>query len=334
MSSVFSGTNQGTFVGTGNTVMVPVRAGIDWMMIWNYTAASNTETPGEGVFYYWQLGMAPGTGLQIKKSDGTNVLNMLDLTAGGFTLFDTTVNIPGPAIAVTAVDTGVPPLVHTGNTAGLNDGDIVRMYNITGAQQLGGIDFTVGDITPNTSFQLAYMASIVAGTTGNYRRIPYNPYFYPPTRVITKISQATSAIVTLSVLHQFTVGQVIRFVIPTVTAAAFGMTELNGVQATIIDVGQADGDGVTNTITVDVDTSGFTAFAWPLTGDGGFTPAQVVPVGENTAQAIASGFDILGDAEFNTGEIGMALGAGINGPAGSSTDIIYWVAGKSFSGGM
>lgn len=334
MSSVFSGTNQGSFVGTGGAFLVPIRAGVDWMMVWNFTAASNVATPGEGVFYYWQLGMAPGTGLEIKKSDGTNVLNMLDLAAGGFTLFDTTINIPGPAIAVTAVDTGVPPTVHTGNTAGLFNGDIVRLYNITGAQQLGGIDFTVGDVVGNTSFELAYMRSIVAGTTGNYRRIPYNPYFYPPTRVITKISAAVNPIVTLSVTHQFTVGQVIRFVVPTVTAAAFGMTELNGVQATITDVGQADVDGITNTITVDVDTSGFTAFAWPLTGDGGFTPPQVVPVGENTAEAIAAGFDILADAEFNIGEIGIQLGGGINGPAGSEGDVIYYVAGKSFSGGM
>lgn len=331
MSVVFSGTNQGKFVSAGTNVMVPIRAGVDWMMVFNFTAASATATPGEGVFFFWQLGMAPGTAIEIHKSDGTDVLNMTTLASGGFTLFDTTINIPGPAIAVTAISNATPPVVDTGNTAGLADGDIVRLYNITGAQQLGGIDFTVGDVVASTSFTLAFMRSIVAATTGNYRRIPFDPYFYPPIRIITKISQATEAIVTLSVTHKFTIGQTIRFVIPTVTAAAFGMTELNGVQADIIAINQADGDGVTNTITVDVDTSGFTAFAWPLTGDGGFTPAQVVPVGENSAIAQASGVSVLGDAEFNTGTIGITLGGGAQGPAGQNNDVIYFIAGKSFN---
>lgn len=336
MSSVFSGTNQGSFISTGKSVLLPVRAGIDWMMVWNYTQAATQETPGRGVFFYWQLGMVDNTGIEIQKSDGTDVLNMVTLASGGFRFVDTTVNIPGPAIVLSAISAGQPPVVSTGNTAGIVDGDVVRLFNVAGAQQLGGIDFTIGNIVTSTSFELIYMEAIAAATTGHWRRIPYDPYFYPPTRVISKISADASgnAIITMTVTHNYTIGQVVRLIIPTVTAAAFGMTELNGVQATIINIDQADADGETNTITVDVNITGFTAFAWPLTGDGAFTPAQVVPVGENSAEAQLQGTDILGDSEFNRGVIGMLLAAGAQSPAGEDGDLIYWVAGKSFSGGM
>jgi hypothetical protein len=183
------------------------------------------------------------------------------------------------------------------------------------------------------SFELSYMAQIANANpgAGTFRRIPFNPYFYPSTRYITKIGQETNAVVTLSVTHQFTVGQVVRFVVPTVTSLAFGMTELDGLQATIIAINDPDADGVTNTITVDIDTTGFSAFAFPLTTAPGFTPAQVVPMGENTAEAIQLNANILGDATINTGFFGLTLQAGANSPAGVATDVIYWLAGKSFS---
>jgi hypothetical protein len=190
------------------------------------------------------------------------------------------------------------------------------------------------------------MDSIVnAAGPGTYRVIPFDPYFYPPIRIITKIAVATTgtaaagnpamsadqALVTLSVTQNYTVGQEIRFIIPTVTAAAFGMTELNGVEATIIAIGDTDSDGATNTIRVAVDVSGFTAFAYPVTADPRTTPAQVVPIGENTAVALQYGQNILADATVNTAYIGILLQAGVTSPAGSEGDVIYWVAGKSFS---
>lgn len=272
--------------------------------------------------------------------------NMAWLTSGGFTLVTNTVNSFGPSVALTSISGANPPvvLVTPALLAGqLNNGDVVRIFNTVGAQQLGGLDFTIGAVTPGTigtgTFSLAFMSAMAAATTGSYRRVPYDPYFYPPTRMISKILSSTLngsnvAIVTLTVTHTFTVGQKIRFMIPTVTALAFGMPALNLVEATILAVGAADADGVLNTITVDVDVSAMGTFAWPLTINGSFTPAQVVPVGENTAQALLSGVNPFQDAENNIGYIGISLAGGANSPAGVAEDVIYWVAGKSFSGGL
>lgn len=334
MSSVFSGTNQGSFISTGAATTLVLRSDVDWLNVYNTTQMATGQTTAVGVQYYWQRGFPAGAMIAYYKSNAANAANLTQyLTTGGFILINNTSNIPGPLVALTSITNATPPVVATGSTANLSNGAIVRLFNVTGAQQLGGLDFTIGAVTTNTSFTLAYMRAIVAATTGNYRLIPFNPYFYPPTRVISKISLATQAIVTLTVTHAFTVGQVIRFVIPTVTSVAYGMTQLNGVQATIVAIGQADVDGITNTITVNVDTTAFTAFAWPLTADPVHTPAQVVPVGENSAQAIASGSDFIGDSEVNKGFIGITLVGGAGSPGGAASDVIYWVAGKSFSGG-
>lgn len=332
MSVVFSGTNQGKFTSRGQAVTLVMPSGVDWMWVYNQTQ-QYAAGAGQGVEFYWQEGMTQGRGTQYTKTVTTDALSVSQIAANaGFFLVDNTVNIPGPSLSLTGITNGNPPVVNTANTSSLNVGDIVRIFNTVGAKQLGGLDFTIGTIVPSTSFTLAYMAQIANANpgAGTFRRIPYNPYFYPSTRYITKISQAVNAIVTLSVIATYTVGQSIRFIIPTVSSTAFGMTELNGVEATIIAIQQPDADGTINTITVDVDTTGFSAFAFPLTSSPGFTPAQVVPIGENTAAALLLGADILGDATVNDGFFGIELMAGANSPAGSNSDVVYWVAGKSF----
>jgi len=332
MSVVFSGTNQGRFTSSGGVEIIHLASGVDWMWVRNETV-SYAAGAGTGAEFYWQRGMAQGRGIIYTKTATTNALAIAQIAANsGFYLVDNTINIPGPSLALTGITSSNPPTVNTTNTSSLNNDDIVRIFSTVGAKQLGGLDFTIGGIVPGTSFELSFMAAIASANpgAGTFRRIPFDPYFYPDTRYITKISQATQAIVTLSVNHGYTVGQSIRFIIPTVTAAAFGMTELDGVEATIVAIDQADVDGITNTITVDVDTTGFTAFAFPLTTSPGFTPAQVVPIGENTAIALQLGANILGDATINDGFFGIQLQAGANSPAGIANDVIYWVAGKSF----
>jgi len=335
MSAVFSGTVQGSFTSTGAATILQIREGIDWINVYNTTQMAASQSTAVGVQYYWQFGMPQNAMIAYFKSNAANAENLSQyLTTGGFSIVNNTLNVPGPSIAITAVSNATPPLVSTANTNSMSAGNIVRLYNVSGAQQLGGIDFTIGTVVTNTSFTLAYAPTIVAGTTGTYRTIPYDYYFYPPTRVITNISQAVNPIVTLAVTHAFTIGQRVRFIIPTVTSLAYGMTALNQVETTIVNINQADTNGYTNTITVNTDTSAMSAFAWPLTADPVHTPAQIVPVGEYTAQAITSGTNILGDSEVNNGYLGILLPGGASHPGGAASDVIYWVAGKSFSGGL
>lgn len=319
---------QGSFTSTGSAQTLQIRSDLDWIKVYNTTIAAGAQTTAIGVEYMWLRGFPQGAMWEYKKSNAANAANLsVYATTGGFTLIDSTSNPVGTLNAtITAVSNAAIPVVTCNANHNLSAGDVVRLINVAGGQQLGGMDFTVGHNTlTNQTFSLDYMAQIVAGTTGSWRKISYDPIFCPRRRSITKITQAAQAVVTMSVTHGYTVGQKVRFVIP----AAFGMTELNGLAGTITAIDTTATTG--NSITVDINTTTFTPFAFPLTADAPFTPAEVVPFGENTATAISAGVNVLGDSTINTGYIGIQLAAGANSPAGQLNDVIYWVAGKSFS---
>ena len=325
---------QGSFTSTGASVNIPLRSDVDWMAVYNVTqAANNSQTTAVGVKYYWQRGFPAGAKWTTFKSNAANAANLEQyITSNGFTLVDSSLQTPGKLngfagnATITAISAASIPVVSNSNTNGLAAGSVVRLINVAGAQQVGGFDFTVGYNTLTTgTFSLDYMSQIVAGTTGSWRQINFDPIFYPRRRYITKITQASQAVITLSVTHGYLVGQSVRLVVP----AAYGMVEMNGLLGDIVAINTNTSSG--NTITVDIDSTGFTAFAWPLSAAVPFTAAEVVPVGEDTALALSSGVDILTDATLNTSYIGMTLQGGVNCPGGAASDVVYWVAGKSFS---
>lgn len=314
---------QGKFTSDGQAKNIVLRSGCNWMEVINYTQMGTQQNPGRGVKFEWQEGMAAGTGVEIKKGNASDALSGVTLASGGFTVIDTSLSPVGALdTTVTAVSNAAPPVVTCTSTAALNVGDVVRMIDVAGAQQLGGIDFTIGNGTfTGTTFSLDYMAQIVAGTTGSFRRIKYDPIFYPRNRYISDIASGSTTEVTLTVTHNYSVGQQVRFIVP----AEYAMVEINGLSGTIISV-----DTSINSITVDIDSSAFTGFQFPLTAEYPFTPAQVIPYGE-AANANIVNPNLLTDATENQSFIGMQLAAGAQSPAGSNNDVIYWRAGKSFS---
>lgn len=313
---------QGSFTSAGETVELQIRSDVDWIEVYNRTQWATTQSTGRGVKFYWQRGLDSGEAFEYTKVDSSNALQGEFVTSGGFTLLDTSGSpLDTLNATITAISTAAIPVATNSGTNGLSADDIVRFTNVTGAQQLGGFDFTVGNNTlTSTTFSLDYMSQLAgAGTTGSWRRIKFDPQFYPRHRYITVITQASSAVITLSVTHGFTAGQAVRIKVP----SAYGMTEIDGLIGNITAISTAN-----NTITVDIDSSSFTAFAFPATADVPFSPALVVPVGETANETYANNLD---DTTDNVSFIGIELGAGIDGPAGSSSDVIYWRAGKSFS---
>lgn len=310
---------QGRFTSDGTAQELQIRSDVDWMEVINETQWATTQTPGRGVKFEWQRGLTAGHAFEYTKADGANTLQAEKVTSGGFTLLDTSGNpVDTLNTDITGVSNAAIPVVTTSGAHGLVAGDVVRLINITSAQQLGGFDFTVGNNTlTGTTFSLDYMAQIIAGTTGSWRKIKFNPQFYPRRRFISAITQASSAVITMTVTHGLTAGQAVRLVVP----AAYGMVEMDSLIGNITAVSTAN-----NTITVDIDSSAFTAFSFPLSAAVPFTPALVVPIGATANGTFANNLD---DATDNQSFIGVEFGAGIDGPAGSNNDVIYWRAGKS-----
>ncbi len=326
----------GTFVSNGQSKTLQIRSGFDWIKTYNLTAI-NQAAADLAATCYWQMGMTSGRGI-VETKLGTVASDPMTIgqiaVNSGFTPVDSSGNPLGTAIATTNISNSTTPAITTASTAGFANGDILRLSNNQNTTQVNGYDFVV-NVTNGTTFTvvpvLATATDGVAAQAGFFRKVNFDPLFYPRSRYIVKMAanaaNANYTDITLSIPSGYAVGQTIRLNI----TPEFGSVELNQVVATITNVNDtlaAVGAIPAVSITVNVSMVGVTAFKFPLTMIP-FSPAMVVPVGENTGYAIQQGQNILSDATYNTGYIGVVLSAGVASPAGAANDVIYWVAGKS-----
>jgi hypothetical protein len=362
--------SQGTFLASQQSTIVAIPSGVDWMRVINPSAYSlaGTASPSFGISFYWQRGFAPGYAIVEYYGTGTTAINGDTISSGGFTLYDPTGQTPGSMpiisnpVVTTATTNATTPVVSTASTAGLSVGSVVRMSN-TAQTDVNGIDMVVSAVTANTSFELLFSDNALAnapgaiGGAGFYRIVNSMELFYPRHRYITNITNGTSPTVSTSVAHGMTPGQQIRFTIPTLSTGLSGMTQLDGMSATVTQVIDD------YSFIINVDTSAFSPFVWPTISQQPSSFPIMVPFGEDTATSLVSPFSqipevngiqipgtqsgILADATVNTGILGMELGLGgvgfvlgtpISGPGTnifgpSVTNTIYWVAGKSSYGG-
>lgn len=372
--------SQGTFtanlvnatatITAANPTIIQIPSGADWVKVYNYTQTGTVGTAtatfqgvanaSVGNYFYWQRGMAPGTGIVYYKGAANAIQDADTLVSGGFTLYDpsgqTNGALPllGASIATTASTNATRPVVSTANTAGVSVGSVVRL-SATAQTDINGIDFVVGAVTANVSFTLMTATNALAtapgaiGGAGFYRLVNYSPLFYPRARVITNITQAVNANVSTSIAHGLTPGQEIRFNIPAVS----GMTQLNPDPLNNYYPTNSSVPAIIQTVvddynfTININTTAYNAFTYPTIAQQPSSFPEVSPFGEDTATALASPLNqvptiagqqifntntgILADSTVNTGFLGMILGSGGNGvqlttpiigPAGTTTSSV------------
>lgn len=307
---------QGSFTSDGTSTILEIRSDIDWMATLNDTQWSTTQATGRGVKFEWQRGLSAGSAWEYTKVDTTNALQAEKITSGGFTLINTDTASIGPVVTGTTITKADPP-VCTATAHGYSNGDVVVLSNLTNMPQLGSVFFTIGSVAANT-FELTHMdtntANFTAEAAFEVRKIASAGGFVPQAVIITGLTTgATTAVELSDDTHGITADQVVRLIIPSI----WGPTSLDGLTANVTSV-------TSNVLTLDLDSTGASSFVWPASTSYPFSFSQVVPVGTESSTSLA-------DATDNTSFIGMELGSGIDGPAGSSSDVIFWKAGKSFS---
>lgn len=317
---------QGSFISTGVNTTLNLPMGVAWIRTFNITniVAQNVASGYE--FYSQDVGFGLGSvTIETKSNAGATAVNQVALGGTVFQPVNTATSSLGAPVAVTAISAATPPVVATGSTAGLSTNNgVVEIVNVTGAQQFGGMSFSIGTVVANTSFTLKYAPTIVAGTTGFYRIVPNDPIFYPRRRFITAITTGATTQIQMSVDTTYTVGQAVRVVVP----AAFGSISqnINGLLGTVLSINTG-----TNTVTVDINSTGMGAFVFPLTAAVPFTQAQLSPVGSD-APDVGETSNTLLDATENRAIVGVKLlGGTADLPAGINGDVIYWQAGTTFN---
>lgn len=273
-------------------VNIPMTDQPDWVIVKNLTNWGDT-TAITSIESEWFSGMAAGSYISEDQTVTTNALSSNTGTSGGFTFVDQT-NPPTYAkVAITAINGST--FAVTGSNTGLNVGDYVRLINVVGAHELSTILYQVTSLTSTTGFTLGMAATAATakgstygnGTTGFYQKV-YPGFMYPKLSPVMFISQATQAKVYFARPNDYSVGELVDFQIPT----PYGMTQLSNLTATPSAGATANPPGaarvlvVTNTatessITINYDTTGFTAFTFPSSANYalGASPAVCFPAG-------------------------------------------------------
>lgn len=304
-----------SFTSTGAGVKINVPGNADYFVTNNLTQAATTQATGRVVkAEWWKDQTAKGNALVTGKEDTANILNQSLITSGGFTfvqsLPDPESEIPGTVI------TKANPAVATTSTQGYSNGDRVRIYGNVAMKQIGGMDFTVSSVTSTSITLLGLDASGFSGAETGFkvRRISDDPAVSPEAMFVTGISTDPQAVVSVSIAHNYQVGQLIHFSVP----ASFGMSEIDQLSAEIVSVS-------TYSMTVDLDSQGFSAFAFPASS-GSPTTRLFATVG-SAGQRNSYNVD---EVPFKSGEFlpYMFLAGGAQSPAGSASDIVEWAAYK------
>jgi hypothetical protein len=331
---------------------IPMTAKPDWVFVKDTTNWGAQSTAANPIYSEWFSSMAAGSYLALGQpsSTTTGVTTYTSQgTSGGFTFIDQTNPPTFAKVAITAIN-GTTFVVSTGTTTGINVGDWIRLINVTGALAISGPNlYQVTAVSAGVSITLGYGASaasaglvVANGTTGFYQKV-YPTQFLPNTLPVAYITQATQAVVYFFRQNPYTPGELVDFQIPT----PYGMTQLSNLTAksgsgpfTSNPAGAARVLSVTNSatvssITIDVDTTGFTAFQYPTSAAfaGGSSPAVCMPAGSGvvplngsaTIPASPPGTN-LSDAFDNKSQYVMNIGTSAVGVANANMVVMAFKA--------
>lgn len=319
----------GIFTADGSNKTIMLKADADRVIIENETEMAATNS-GHGFRYTWYLGLRTSMIMEYHPSaDHTSAIDVISdaiLPIDRFTIREDL-----DFISITAGTNATQPVYSTADTDGLESGSIIRIYE-TDQSNLNGIDFLIDNVVTNTSFRiastLATAPGIVAGASGSYINVSYDPYtdealgsnFLNYKGIsrreinIVDITKASAAVITTATNHYVDIDGYIKITVPSV----YGMTQL--------DAGVARAVSVTDTtITTDIDSSAFTAFKFPIYTDYPFDKAtiELVKDRDDTDENVDNQGNERVTNERNA-LLAMTLKAGSALPAGSSGDVIRW----------
>lgn len=337
----FTIVSQGTFTQPATAVSqyIPLPSGADYFVATNLTAMGATASPGRCVRGEWYGGglTANNDGLRWTKTASTSAINIdkfsTSTASAGFTYVPV---FPSPEAAVTGTTITQASSAVASATNTYSEGDQVIIYNAVGMEQISSMTFTISSVS-GSAFTLTGLDSsafAAAATAFTVRRVaqamPVQPQYY----YVTKISQATQGVVTVSQKHNYVVGQAVEFSIP----ASFGMVQLNNfyqpqnkppVITAVTDY----------TFTLNVNTTTYTAFAFPASSASPTAQlfATVSSAGQqatfNPITNVTTGYNFTAVPFHSSLFIPyMYLPSGLLSPAGIANEIIVWDAYKMETG--
>lgn len=326
----------GSFTSAGVGVKIPLPSSADYFKTWNITQMGLTGTVCVAAEWFGSKfgagASAANDGLRWKKAGSSAILIdkfSTSTASDGFTYVTQVPFIEAQSTsAITSITAASPGVVTQTNTYAA--GDILQFYSTTGMLQIAGMNFQISTVSGSgyTLIGLRGAGFAAPATAGYTRRISKMLAVEPQYLYVTEITQATQAIVRTSVdpTAYYVVGMKVHFSVP----YSFGMYQMNQLTGTIVSLSAAN-----YTMTVDIDSSAFTAFAFPASTASPTAAlfATVAPAGAstqfNSVTNVQTGYDFQYQP-FRTGQFTpyMFVAGGAASPAGAASDIIDWAAYK------
>lgn len=286
------------------------------------TVWESTANPGPVKYAFWQKGMANGTALTTRNTNGAATDTSDFLATGGITPVISAANSLGVAQPGSGITNANPAVMTLTNSNVYQTGDVVLLESTTAALQFSGIPWSVvstGATTYNlgivgTTFDASAFAA--AATNVVAKKVNFPTVMFPYISYIVKITTGSTTTVVTSAPHGLTAGDSVRLVIP----SPWGTTQISGQQGIVTSITDAI------TFVVAIDSSAASAFVFPTTAQAGagVTWPQVVPIGDQ-----ASAFDLSAtDNDFQGLIIGNSatVGAAI---LSTNSALVLWRAQKS-----
>lgn len=351
---------KGAVVSTGGNTLVQLPFIPDYVEIINYTAA---DTPANGgvPFAWWDENMGQGFAV-FQTFNATPVLTSNVATTGGISTYSAGQLLQyGATQNLATVTKASPAVVTTSSAHGLVSGNVVIFENLyqtatTGMSQISGMPFVV-TVTGATTFTIPWNTNQTNYTAYNsgtstsqatIKQVLYPALYVPGIAFITAITTGTTTAITTTAPHNFVVGQEVAFRIP----STWGTTQLNSLPNILIPgspvYGFVTAVGSSTTMTVSINSTGYTAFNSNQTTASvpGLSFPQVVAVGDvntgfglntigpnypsptvfsgySTSASSTMGSPAIAGSFINASFQGFSIGATI---AGTAADVLYYRA--------
>jgi hypothetical protein len=276
----------------------------------NWNSVAN---PGIVKRAWWFNGMAAGTALAVQNTNGAATDQSVFLATGGISAVEVGETTLGPPLTGSGISMANPAVVTITNH-GLSTGDSVLLEGTTGMLQVVGFVFQITRTGANTfTIPLNTSGFAAAATAVVARKVIYPDLYKPSAKFVSAITSATSAVVTTTSAHNFLVGERVRLIVPDF----FGMSQIDGVAGEVTAI-------TTTTVTLDINSSAFTAFAFPTSGAvaSGYTQPQIIP---DSITGSSLWPQAVGAAYTSTAFRGFSLGSAVAGPSGA---LVLWKAYK------
>ena len=306
---------------TGLPLQIPLQTVYSRINIVNATQWGLTPATPTMKSAWWTLSDTQGSAYVTQNVTAVATNQDLYFAANGIYLYNNAYPPVYPIVTGgTSISNTNPATANIPNT--FVNGQVVQLFDVVGAAQLNGYQFTITNVSP-TGFTIPYLnaSGFAAGATSFSARVVDPLLTTPSLGQITAIqSVGTQTVITLAAKTNIFVGATVWITL----TQPWGMPQLNIAGAGIPDPYQVTAVNTnTNQITIDVNSSYYNAFTFPNNATAmttALTIPQVNPYGQGSMFNNGSEVMQYQNTTIQNGSWILGLGSNV---CGNSGDIMH-----------